>query len=221
MGSGGIGPASITTLAKDFRKIISDSDTDSKIDPKSYTIQDIANKFKKFIYDDRYVDGFRTWPEKPLLGFMVVGYSSGKSLAEEWDIIIENGLCNGPRLVRGEENIGITANGMPDIISRLFSGFGMDLPNVLNEAGLDRPTIDRIVSLCHQRLTVPLVIPPMPIQDVIDLAIFLVETAIRFTKFAPGAPLVGGPIEAAAITKHEGFKWVQRKHYYSNDFNQE
>jgi hypothetical protein len=30
--------------------------------------------------------------------------------------------------------------------------------------------------------------------------------AIIYLHFTPGAPSVGGPIEIAAITKHEGFK---------------
>jgi hypothetical protein len=61
----------------------------------------------------------------------------------------------------------------------------------------------------------------MPIQDVIDLAEFLVHSTIMFSRFAPGAPTVGGPIEIAAITKHEGFKWVQRKYYYDLRLNPE
>ena len=32
---------------------------------------------------------------------------------------------------------------------------------------------------------------------------------------------LGGPIEIATITKHEGFKWITRKHYYSPEFNRE
>ena len=32
---------------------------------------------------------------------------------------------------------------------------------------------------------------------------------------------IGGPIELAAITKHEGFKWVARKHYYGEELNRE
>tara|TARA_Y100000296_G_C4993570_1_gene166619 strand:- start:257 stop:400 length:144 start_codon:yes stop_codon:yes gene_type:complete len=27
-------------------------------------------------------------------------------------------------------------------------------------------------------------------------------------------------IKEAAITKHEGFKWIQRKHYYDTNLNQ-
>ncbi len=59
----------------------------------------------------------------------------------------------------------------------------------------------------------------MPIQDAIDLAEFLVSATIQFVRFTPGEPTVGGPIEIATITKHEGFKWVSRKHYYDTRFN--
>ena len=53
--------------------------------------------------------------------------------------------------------------------------------------------------------------PAMPIQDAIDLARFLVETTIRFVRFAVFLPKsVGGAVEIAAITKHEGFRWVHR-----------
>lgn len=217
-GSGSIGTSSISTLAKDFRKAISE-DEDWKIDPKSYTIKDISEKFKKFMYDDKYVESFKNWSEKPALGFMIVGYSSNRSLAEEWIIKIENGQCNGPSLLRREDQVGLTANGMPEAISRLYFGYSTGLPKVLKEAGLVDPMITDILSSCRQKLTVPLVIPPMSIQDVIDLAIFLVDATINFTKFSPGAPSVGGDVEAAAITKHEGFKWVQRKYYFSKDIN--
>jgi hypothetical protein len=28
-----------------------------------------------------------------------------------------------------------------------------------------------------------------------------------------------GPIEIAAITKHEGFKWIERRHFYPPELN--
>jgi hypothetical protein len=67
----------------------------------------------------------------------------------------------------------------------------------------------------------PIVFPPMPIQDAIDLAEFLVHASIMYSRFSPGAPVVGGPIEIAAITKHEGFKWIKRKYYYDRKLNPE
>ena len=44
-----------------------------------------------------------------------------------------------------------------------------------------------------------------------DPARFLLETTIGFVKFSIARPkTVGGSIAIAAITKHEGFQWVQR-----------
>ncbi len=48
---------------------------------------------------------------------------------------------------------------------------------------------------------------------------FLVHMTKMFSRFGPGAPSVGGPTEIAAITKHEGFKWIKRKHYYEQRLN--
>jgi hypothetical protein len=59
----------------------------------------------------------------------------------------------------------------------------------------------------------------MPVQDAIDLADFLVETTKRFVRFLPGADTVGGDTDIAVVTKHEGFKWVQRKHFFNTNLN--
>jgi len=219
-GAGSIGQASIATLAKDFRrKITSNQENEFNIDPQNYTIKEVAEKFKKFIYNDLYINEFKDWKDKPSLGFMIVGYSSGATLAEEWRIDIINGSCDGPNQVRDQKTSGLTWNGEPEAITRLYLGFGSAMPQILKEAGLEDDKINKIIELCKLRLTVPMVTPPMPIQDAIDLAEYLVETTVKFSKFAPGAPTVGGPIEIAAITKHEGFKWVKRKHYFDVRLN--
>lgn len=79
--------------------------------------------------------------------------------------------------------------------------------------------VNEVVELLKDRLGVELVQPAMPFQDAIDLAEFFVDLTIQFTRFGPGAPTVGGPIEIAAISKHEGFKWIKRKHYFNDEFN--
>ncbi len=35
----------------------------------------------------------------------------------------------------------------------------------------------------------------------------------------PGADIVGGETDIATVTKHEGFKWIRRKHYYPPELN--
>lgn len=222
-GSGSIGQSSMSTLTKDFRELITKA-TNWKIDDINYTVREVAEKFKKFIFDDSYIKEFRDWKRKPDLGFIVAGYSVPKgkkaSFAEEWKCEILNGQCSGPDLIREPSLTGLTWSGMPEAITRLYKGYGTALPEILKACTLDEIKINEIMEKCRD-LTVPMLTPPMPIQDAIDLSAFLVEATINFSRFAPGAPMVGGPIEIAAITKHEGFKWVRRKHYYKAKHNPE
>lgn len=222
-GSGGIGTSSISTLAKDFRKMITEGDKEIKINPDNYTIEEVIKKVKNFFYDEKYISSFKDWKkeERPFIGFMVTGYSSGEAFAEEWRMEIRNGDCTKPVMVRPKEKTGISWNGEIEPIHRLYFGFSTRLGDILKQNGLDEDKIKKIFQDCRTKLTMPMVVPAMPIQDAIDLAKFLVYSTIQYLKFGPGAQTVGGPIEVVAITKHEHFKWVQRKHYYDVKYNLE
>ena len=78
------------------------------------------------------------------------------------------------------------------------------------------PARDAVIPHLYENL----ILPAAPIQDAIDLSRFMVETTKGFIRFSiRRAKTVGGPVEIAAITKHEGFRWVQRKHFYPRDLN--
>jgi hypothetical protein len=113
----------------------------------------------------------------------------------------------------------MTWNGEPEAINRIVLGISSNLNKVLLEAGLEPKKVDEVINIARKRLTIPMVTPAMPIQDAIDLSSFVVDTTIQFSRFHPGAATVGGPIEIAVITKHEGFKWIRRKHYFDVDLN--
>ena len=66
-----------------------------------------------------------------------------------------------------------------------------------------------------------LLVPAMPFPDAIGLARFFVETTSGFAHYSLGPDVVGGPVEVAGISRHEGFKWISRKHYYRQDLNPE
>jgi hypothetical protein len=218
-GAGSIGSDSISTLVKDFRKLTDDPNSKYFVDSNKYTVQEIAEKFFQFIYIDKYQIQFEKWKQKPQLGFMVVGYSIGAGMAEEWMIDINDTAVRQPFLIRNINETGATWNGQPEAISRLLLGFSPSLPHILKSQGLTNPQIDQIIKGASIGLNANFITPPMPIQDAIDLAKFFVDVTEKFTKFAPGAKTVGGPIEVAAITKHEGFKWICRKLYYVKEMN--
>lgn len=222
-GAGSIGVASIETLMKDLRKrFLESQDAHWRVDPRNYRVEDVAQLVKEFFYDELYLPTFGGWaPEnQPQLGFFIVGYSSGEGMAEEYRIDIGNQVCNGPTLIRDRDVTGMACSGMPEAICRLLNGYSPALSLVLEQRLQVEPAeIQPAMQIITESLGVPIIQPPMPIQDAIDLAEFLVDLTIKFTRFLPGAPSVGGPIEIAAITKHEGFKWIRRKHYYNAELN--
>ncbi|MFB5761016.1 hypothetical protein [Paenibacillus medicaginis] len=220
-GAGSIGVASTSTLIKDFRKLITE-DPEHKIDPESYTVEEIAHKFFDFIYNDHYQQEFEAWEsiQRPSLGFIIAGYSTGATLAEQWQIdILEGGFSHGPFISRDKEEVGATWSGAPEAISRLVLGYSENFPNVLLMSGVEPEQVGKIMRVASEVVQAPIFIPAMPIKDAIDIAHFLVDTTIKYVKYNPGPNTVGGPIEIAAITKHEGFKWITRKHYFNNDIN--
>ena len=226
-GAGSIGPASISTLAKDLRQRLSedpDKQGEWTLDQQSYTVEEVAQKVKRFMFGEAYTEAFRDWEreQKPAIGFIVAGYSAQAAMAEEYIIKIEQGECPDPSPLRSQPEVGLTWDGQPEAIGRLVFGFGSQLPAVLEQKlGVPHEQIEPTMRTIAQVLQVPLIHPAMPIQDAINLAEFLVELTIKFHQYLPGAPTAGGPIEVAAITKHEGFRWVRRKYYFSRELNPE
>ena len=56
----------------------------------------------------------------------------------------------------------------------------------------------------------PIIYQGMPLQDAIDLAVYLIDGTIGHSRFAVGPPVCGGQIDVATMT-HRGFRWVKRK----------
>lgn len=218
-GSGSIGNASVATLLKDFRRKLTEEPRAVGFDPQQYTIEQVAQSLGDFLA----AECRRAWPEgpKPFVGLFLAGYSSGENLGEAWAVKIVDGVAESPAILRKKEEVGINWGGEGEAIHRLVLGFSERLPEVLRQAmNLTDPAQQRpVLATLRSALQAPIVFSPMPIQDAIDLAEFLVHVAEAFSRFTPGAPTVGGPIEIAAITKHEHFKWIKRKHYYDVRLN--
>ncbi|OPZ49771.1 MAG: hypothetical protein BWY92_01278 [Firmicutes bacterium ADurb.BinA052] len=218
-GAGNIGAHAISTLAKDFRSVITAGDADQRVDPANYTIEEVARRFAEFIHNEHYQPEFRDLPSKPPLGLAVSGYSSGSDFPEEWQIDLGNGGCHGPRCIVPSGECSMNWSGQPEVIARICWGYSPRLLGVLQNLGLEPQQAKEFEEVCRNYLQAPLVHPSMPIKDAIDLAEYLVDCTIGFQRFMPGPDTVGGPVEVAAITKHEGFKWIARKHYFSIDLN--
>jgi len=63
------------------------------------------------------------------------------------------------------------------------------------------------------------VISSLPVSDLAALAKSLVELQSLKERVTRDSESVGGPIDVAVISKHDGFVWIERKHYFRPELN--
>ena len=225
-GLGQLDGRSISSLAKDLRERFNgdNANPDWQIDPDSFSIKEVADRVHEFFWDELYqpeVSAARGAdpPFDPgALGFMVAGYSSGSKHSEQYHFNLLPDQSADPVEVSWLPSV--TWSGQPEAISRVFTGFAGDLPSLLSsELSVPIEDFNTALTNIQPALQAELVQAAMPIQDAIELAEWLVGVAIGFARFLPDHSTIGGPIEIAAISKHEGFKWIRRKHYYDTKLN--
>ncbi len=218
-GMGNIGPVSISTLAKDLRLKFISGDQDWTINQSAYSMKEVAEKARRFFFEEHY----QALDPKPVgdheFQFWIGGNGSGEIHGEVWRIKIVNGECAEPECLAGKGDFEILYDGQPEAINRIVNGYSQFLPAALLDMGLPPENLDAVLTHIEARTVAPLIAPAMPVQDAIALADFLVDTTKKFVRFLPGADTVGGDTDICVVTKHEGFKWVQRKHYFDRQLN--
>lgn len=218
-GLGNIGQSSISHLSKDFRLALMGADNEYRLDPNNYSIEEVAIKARKFFFEDR----FSKLTDKPatLLNYHIGGYSTGQESPETWLVTIDgaNAAAQPPVCSAAAGVPNIAFSGQPEAIHRLLVGVSMEHTAALIAAGLEQGQAQQINGQMPLLLSAGVLHAAMPVQDTIELAEFLVNVTKGYVRFLPGADTVGGDTDIAVVTKHEGFKWVKRKHYFSNSIN--
>jgi hypothetical protein len=224
-GAGSMGKASLSTLAKDLRQRLTGNLPDYEgweLKGDNWTVHGVAQRVRELFHDETYAilsDDEKSPTSQT--GMVVYGFTPGRQVSEKYELIIGPDGCEGP----GDENpdgdlYDLVWRGVTDPITRLTMGFGEQIAEVLiQDLGLQPDQLDAALQVLRDRLMAVPVHPAMPIQDAIDLAEFLVEATKQWVRFLPGAPTVGGPTEVAAVTKHEGFRWVKRKFFFDPHMN--
>ncbi len=127
---------------------------------------------------------------------IIAGYSAGSDTPEVWNLIFDSSEGISVSQIWSPTEYGVCWEGSGECLHRLMSDeftTGAD-----GEKDMSSPT---------------LVTPGMPIHDAIALTRFLMDATIGYVRFRVDLQpkTVGGPVDMAVITRHEGFRWVQRK----------
>lgn len=216
-GMGHIGGRSISNLAKELRFQLSNGEY--SLDDKAYSISDVVGRCSDFL-KEKYAAVHPQPQHGHYLEFFVGGYGADNAHGEIWKIVVIDGtFCEPQQLVKADDTHGLHWGGQGSAIARLVLGIDPAFSSVLEAEGVPRATSDVLFEKARAGLETAVMHPTMPIIDAIRLAEFLVDTTKNYFSFKFGSDIVGGATDVATVTKWEGFKWIKRKHYYSDHLN--
>lgn len=95
----------------------------------------------------------------------------------------------------------------------------------LDDASLDELSDDLVLQIAHtfypQRRQILSTVSTFSKSQLAELANTLVESTSFKQKVSMTLESVGGPVDVAVISKHEGFIWIDRKLYFEANLNQD
>jgi hypothetical protein len=203
-GAGNIGPQSVGGIVLDFAATLTKA-------PGS--MQSVADGFAGHV-GKLYDATFATIAEdkRPVLGFLVGGYSVGQALPELWEIRFPFAPGGKARvqIVRQPEDFGANWRGVELPFTRVHFGFDTRLIEKVVAMGVKPEDANKMLSQFQS----PVIFDSMPIQDAIEFAKYVLRTTISFSTFEVGVPSCGEPLQLAVVLRRTGFQWVEEPRFH-------
>ena len=170
-------------------------------------VEEFANRMSGF-FVDQWNKSMQGVPGDMI--FFVGGYDHGDTYGKVFEMHVPNQPT--PKEWHPGNRFGVVWGGQKEYVERLIIGFDPKLPGFLQqEFELDDATRDQITAKLKSKLIARVPFQFLPLQDCIDLTIFLIRTTVQIQTWLIGVRGVGGFIDVATITRTEGFKPVQQK----------
>ena len=200
------GPRTMHSFIPEFEQELEQANTGR------LSVSDFANRLSEFF--------LRQWnqhvnrPPNPgeEISFLVGGYDVGASYGRGFLFVIPTHATPVEQNA-GPGQFGITWGGQHDLVFRLLYGFDVELPEFVR-ATLNL-TPQQLLTLRQQmepRFAAGIPFQFLPLQDCVDLAVFLIQSTIRFQKFRTTVVRgVGGSVDVATVTRDTGLEFLSRR----------
>ena len=181
------------------------------------TIDEYATELSKF-YMNRWKENYKEDYQGPNMTFVVGGYNIGEAYGRVLRFEIP-GQPIPKQETAMEEGFGMTWGGQLEVASRLIHGFDPALINIVTaKANLNKEQAKQLHQELISNLQYPIPYQVLPLQDCVDLAIFLIRTTMLAQQLAIAVRGVGGPIDVAIITRTNGLEYVQQKEIHGEEY---
>jgi hypothetical protein len=182
------------------------------------SVQDFAEKLSEFFLG-QWTKGGMPNPAPPgnEMVFLVGGYDEKEAYGRVFSLTIPSET---KPVEQSPSQFGATWGGQRELVDRLMQGFDPNLPaqvlSMLQSSG--GQAIPNLEAELKKRFGLPIPWQFLPLQDCVDLCIFLVRTTIELQKWLVSVRGVGGAIDVATITRTDGFKAIQIKEVRGDTF---
>lgn len=179
---------------------------------KRLSIKDFSQELSKFFMKQwkKYMPDTFTGPD---MVFLVGGFDEGAAYGKVYMIEI-------PRKPEPIEQsigsqFGVTWGGQLESTNRLIKGFDPRLPSIIQEfLKLEKAQTKDLTQHLEGKLSAQIPYQFLPLQDCVNLSIFLIRTTMEMQTWMVGIRGVGGAIDVATVTRTNGFKAIQKKEIF-------
>jgi hypothetical protein len=175
-------------------------------------VEDFAGRLGAFFL--KHWQGMKM-PANPALNenmfFLVGGYDENKPYGDLYGVQVPSSPTPAKLIPDGQ--FGANWGGQREMTDRLLGGFDPSLPDIVQDIqGIQANQRDHgLGAKLKGRLGIAIPWQFLPLQDCVDLSIFLVRTTITLQKWIVGVRGVGGAVDVVTITRTDGIKEIQVK----------
>ena len=182
---------------------------------KRLKVKDFAKQLGEFFMKRwQEVMPAKTPPDAQII-FLVGGYDDKETYGEICELRIPGSLK--PRPLKTGKQFGISWGGQTQFTERLINGLDRQLVSEVQKL-LELEDSQKTTQLYEHllaKLSAKIPYQFLPLQDCVDLTKLVIETTAALQSFVTGVRGVGGPVDMAVITRHNGYKPLQQKEIHA------
>jgi len=176
-----------------------------------------ANKLSEFFMAQWKANMPKDYKRKEQMVFLIGGFDKGGHYGRVFEVGIPSRAE--PKEWHGGQGLfGPVWGGQREFTDRLIQGFDPRLIDMVKDTlGLSNEQRGKIENALKS-LSVQIPYQFLPLQDCVDLSIFLIRTTMAIQRWHIGIRGVGGAVDVATITRTDGFKPIQQKEIRGETF---
>jgi hypothetical protein len=145
----------------------------------------------------------------PDMTFLVAGYNEGEPYGRVYELHIPG---RPDPVEKSPGQFGVTWGGQGEFAARILQGYDAALLAIASkELNLTQDQSDQLGAALQLNLAAQIPYQFLPLQDCVDLSIFLIRVTAAIQNWTIGIRGVGGAIDVATVTGTNGFRPLQQK----------